>query len=159
LKRLDFKELSMEEVLEREGLIKRLTGRILRRVSETGMDSTRGTRSTMRREMTWGTAETATPQDHIDGKPGAVIRVLRNRNGIFEPKIIRKHHKHLPLFNDRIISIYLFGVTERDIKAHLEKSYNVKVSPEPASRVTDAVMEEIYVAESDSVFLPSPDNS
>jgi transposase-like protein len=39
--------------------------------------------------------------------------------------------------------MYLFGMTERDIKARLENIYTVEVSPELISRVTDAVMEEV----------------
>jgi transposase-like protein len=61
----------------------------------------------------------------------AVIRVPRNRNGTFESRIIPKCHKRLPPFNDRMLSMYSFGKTERDIKAHLEKVYTVEVSPEP----------------------------
>ncbi|GHT91587.1 hypothetical protein FACS1894140_2410 [Spirochaetia bacterium] len=39
--------------------------------------------------------------------------------------------------------MYSFGMTDRDIKAHLEKIYNVEVSPELISRVTEAVLEEV----------------
>ncbi|MDR2807403.1 MAG: transposase [Spirochaetaceae bacterium] len=54
-----------------------------------------------------------------------------------------KYYKRLLLFNEQIISMYLFGVTERDIKTYLERIYTVAVSPELISRVTDAVMEEV----------------
>ncbi|GHT92195.1 hypothetical protein FACS1894140_3880 [Spirochaetia bacterium] len=39
--------------------------------------------------------------------------------------------------------MYSFGMTDRDIKSHLEKIYNVEVSPELISRVTEAVLEEV----------------
>jgi transposase-like protein len=39
--------------------------------------------------------------------------------------------------------MYSFGMTNRDIKSHLEQVYNVEVSPELISRVTDAVMEDV----------------
>jgi transposase-like protein len=39
--------------------------------------------------------------------------------------------------------MYAFGMTDRDIKAHLEKVYNVEVSPDLISRVTDGVMDEV----------------
>jgi hypothetical protein len=48
----------------------------------------------------------------------------------------------VPLFNDQTIPMYSFGMTNRDIKSHLEQGYNGEVPPEPASRVTDAVMED-----------------
>jgi transposase-like protein len=71
------------------------------------------------------------------------IEIPRDRNGSFEPIIVPKHEKRLPLFNDQIISMYAFGMTDRDIKAHLEDIYNVEVSPDLISRVTNAVMEEV----------------
>jgi transposase-like protein len=72
-----------------------------------------------------------------------VIQVPRDRNGTFQPYIIPKYQKRLPLFNDQIISMYSFGMTDRDIKAHLEKIYNVEVSPDLISRVTERVMDEV----------------
>jgi len=71
------------------------------------------------------------------------IEVPRDRNSTFEPIIIPKHEKRSPLFNDQIISMYSFGMSDRDIKTHLEKIYNVDVSPDLISRVTNAVLEEV----------------
>jgi transposase-like protein len=45
----------------------------------------------------------------------ATIQVPRDRNGTFEPQIIPKHEKRISLFNDQIISMYAYGMTERDI--------------------------------------------
>ena len=39
--------------------------------------------------------------------------------------------------------MYSFGMTNRDIKAHLEKIYNVEVSPDLISRVTNAVLDDV----------------
>jgi transposase-like protein len=73
----------------------------------------------------------------------AVIEVPRDRNSTFEPIIVPKHKKRLPLFNDQIISMYSFGMTDRDIRAHIENIYNVEVSPDLISRVTNSVLEEV----------------
>jgi transposase-like protein len=73
----------------------------------------------------------------------AAIQVPRDRNGTFEPVLIPKHEKRLSLFNDQILSMYSFGMTDRDIKRHLESVYNVEVSPDLISRVTDAVLEDV----------------
>jgi transposase-like protein len=49
----------------------------------------------------------------------------------------------VPIFNDQIISMYSFGMTDRDIKAHPDEIYNVEVSPDLISRVTNALMDEV----------------
>jgi len=75
---------------------------------------------------------------------GAVeLAVPRDRNGTFDPKIVRKGQTRLDGFNDRIIALYGRGMTTRDIQAHLREMYDVDVSPDLISRVTDAVVEEL----------------
>jgi transposase-like protein len=71
------------------------------------------------------------------------IEVPQDMNGTFELIIVPKHKKRLPLFNGQIISMYSFGMTDRDIKSYLEKIYNVEVSPDLISRVTNAVLEDV----------------
>jgi putative transposase len=75
---------------------------------------------------------------------GAVdLAVPRDRNGTFEPRIVRKGQTRLDGFNERIIALYARGMTTRDIRAHLREMYDVDVSPDLISRVTDAVVEEL----------------
>ena len=66
----------------------------------------------------------------------------RDRAGSFDPKIVRKGQTRLG-FNDRIIALYARGLTTRDIQAHLGEMYDVDVSPDLISRVTDGVLEEL----------------
>jgi putative transposase len=75
---------------------------------------------------------------------GAVdLAVPRDRAGSFEPQIVRKGQTRLNGFNERIIALYARGMTTRDIRAHLREMYDVEVSPDLISRVTDAVAEEL----------------
>ena len=67
----------------------------------------------------------------------------RDRNGSFEPQIVRKGQTRLDGFNERIIALYARGMTTRDIRAHLREMYDVEVSPDLISRVTDAVVDEL----------------
>ena len=75
---------------------------------------------------------------------GAVdLAVPRDRNGTFEPRIVRKGQTRLKGFNEKIIALYARGMTTRDIRAHLREMYDVDVSPDLISRVTDGVLEEL----------------
>ena len=71
-----------------------------------------------------------------------LVEVPRDRNGSFEPQIIRTHQTRFDGFDDKILSMYSRGMTSRDIQGHLEEMYGVEVSPALISEVTDAVMEE-----------------
>jgi len=46
-------------------------------------------------------------------------------------------------FNERIVALYGRGLSTRDIRAHLREMYDVEVSPDLISRVTDVVLEEL----------------
>jgi putative transposase len=74
---------------------------------------------------------------------GIDLAVPRDRAGSFSPQIVRKGQTRLDGFNDRIIALYARGLTTRDIRAHLREIYDVDVSPDLISRVTDAVLEEM----------------
>jgi putative transposase len=71
------------------------------------------------------------------------LAVPRDRNASFDPRIVRKGQTRLDGFNERIIALYARGMTTRDIRAHLREMYQVEVSPDLISRVTDAVVEEL----------------
>ena len=71
------------------------------------------------------------------------IATPRDRNGEFEPQIVRKHQTRWTGFDDKILSLYARGMTTREIQGHLEEMYQVEVSPSLISEVTDGVMDEV----------------
>ena len=54
-----------------------------------------------------------------------------------------KHERRVPLFDEQIISMYGRGMTDREIRGHLEEIYDVAVSPDLVSRVTNVVLDEV----------------
>ena len=67
----------------------------------------------------------------------------RDRNGSFEPKIVRKRQRRFVGFDEKILALYSRGLSTRDISAHLQEIYGVNVSRDLISRVTDAVMDDV----------------
>ncbi|WP_425357473.1 IS256 family transposase [Leadbettera azotonutricia] len=136
--------MTQEEILGQEGLLKQLTGKLLSRVMNAEMDEHLGYEKNSNAGDNSGDSRNGYSEKTVlTENQSAVIQVPRDRNGTFEPKILPKHQRRLPIFNDQVISMYSFGMTDRDIKSHLEKIYNVEVSPELISRVTAAVLEEV----------------
>jgi transposase-like protein len=68
------------------------------------------------------------------------IKIPRDRDGDFEPKIVKKNQTTLPSIEDQVLSMYAKGMTTRDIKAHLESLYGIDASPELISRITDKIL-------------------
>jgi len=71
------------------------------------------------------------------------LNVPRDRNGEFDPKIVKKRQKRFDGFDEKIISLYSRGITTREIQGHLEEIYGVEVSPTLISDVTNAVIGEV----------------
>jgi putative transposase len=71
------------------------------------------------------------------------IEIPRDRQGEFEPQLVKKGQRRFNGFDDKILSMYARGMTTRDIQAHLLEIYKVEVSPELISSVTAEVMEEV----------------
>jgi len=144
LDNIDFRGLTQDEVVGQDGLIKQLTGRILQRALEAEMTEHLGYEKNSNAGDNSGNSRNGhTGKTVLLENQSATIEVPRDREGTFEPVIVPKHEKRVPLFNDQIISMYSFGMSDRDIKSHLEKIYNVEVSPDLISRVTNAVLEEV----------------
>ena len=84
----------------------------------------------------------STPKTLITEQGEVRIETPRDRNGSFEPRIVRKRQRRFEGFDDKILALYSRGLSTRDIEAHLEEIYGVSVGRDLISRVTDAVMED-----------------
>ena len=71
------------------------------------------------------------------------IEVPRDREGTFEPQLIPKHERRFTGFDDKILALYARGMTVREIQGFLAEMYEVEVSPDLISTVTDSVVAEV----------------
>ena len=141
---INFKGLTQDEVAGKDGLIKQLTGKILQRALEAEMTEHLGYEKNSNAGDNSGNSRNGyTEKTVLLENQETTIEVPRDRNSTFEPIIIPKHQKRLPLFNDQIISMYARGMSDREIQGHLEEIYNIEVSPDLISRVTNAVLDEV----------------
>jgi putative transposase len=67
------------------------------------------------------------------------IAVPRDREGEFEPQLVKKHQRRFEGFDERVIAMYAGGMTVREIRRFLEEQYGVEVSPDLITAVTDSV--------------------
>lgn len=68
------------------------------------------------------------------------LSVPRDREGEFEPVIIKKHQKEVAGIEEQILSLYAKGVSVREIQTHLNNLYGIDVSPTLISNVTNRIM-------------------
>ena len=71
------------------------------------------------------------------------IEVPRDRDGTFEPQIVKKRQRRLTGVDEIVLSLYAKGLTTGEISAHFAEIYGASVSKETISRITDKVIEEM----------------
>ena len=71
------------------------------------------------------------------------IDVPRDRDGSFEPQIVKKRQRRLTGAGEIVLSLYAKGLTTGEISAHFAEIYGAAVSKETISRITDKVIEEM----------------
>ena len=71
------------------------------------------------------------------------IRTPRDREGSFEPQLVRKRQTRLAGLDDKILGLYAGGMTVRDISHHLSELYGTEIGRDTISNITDAVLEDV----------------
>jgi hypothetical protein len=132
------------ELLGPDGLLSQVTKAVLERALGEEMTAHLGYEKHDPAGRGSGNSRNGTTPKTLLTDAGAVgLAVPRDRAGSFDPKIVRKGQRRLEGFNERIIALYARGMTTRDIRAHLREMYDVDVSADLISRVTDGVLEEL----------------
>src|ERR1044072_3268996 len=145
-----------DDLLGEDGLLKQLTKALVERALDGELTHHLGYPKHDPSGHNSGNSTNGTPPKTLRGKRGQVqIDVPRDRNSDFEPQLIRKNQTRFDGLDDKIISLYSRGMTQREIQGHLEEIYGVEVSPSLISTVTDAVLDEVRAWQSrpmDSVY-------
>jgi putative transposase len=71
------------------------------------------------------------------------VAIPRDREGSFEPQLVRKHQTRLTMMDDKIHCLYAKGMTTREIVSTFKEMYDADVSPSLISKVTNAVLEQV----------------
>lgn len=71
------------------------------------------------------------------------INVPRDRNGEYEPQIIGKYSRNVDGMEEKILSLYACGMSQRDIAEQIKNLYDVEISPELVSKISEKIMPEV----------------
>jgi putative transposase len=130
------------ELLGENGLLRQMTKAVLERGLADELTESPGLRAAR------AVRDVERPQRHdpkrLHTEAGSVdLEVPRDRDGSFEPRLVRKGQRRLDGIDKVVIGLYARDMTVRDIRAHLLEIYDVAVSPDLISTITDAVLEEV----------------
>jgi len=123
-------------------LIKQLSKRILERALQAEMDDHLGYSRYNRSEIQ--NARNGEFQKNLITDNGVIeLNIPRDRNGNFEPAIVKKKQSRIAGLDQKIVSLYAKGMSLSDIKLQLQELYDADVSESLISKITDSVAEEV----------------
>jgi transposase-like protein len=133
-----------KDILGEHGLLRQLTTRLVERALEAELTAHLGYEPHARNGPSPGNYRNGRGKKTIQTETAQFeIEVPRDRDGSFEPQLIKKRQRRLEGFDDQVLALYARGLSTREIQAHLEELYGVEVSPTLISNVTDAVLDEV----------------
>ena len=71
------------------------------------------------------------------------IKVPRDRKGMFDPKIIGKYSRNADGMEEKVLALYSCGMSQRDIAEQIKELYDVEISPELVTKITEKIMPEV----------------
>lgn len=129
--------LDVEDMSDLRSIFKEMVGEVLENGLEAELDDELGYS-----KYDYRNKDTENSRKSVKTSAGSVeIAVPRDRNGEFEPQIIRKNETSLTGdIEEKIMSMYAKGMTTNDISAHIQDIYGIDVSDSLVSRVTDKIL-------------------
>ena len=133
-----------ENILGENGLAKMLTKRLIERCLDTEMSQHLGYEKHAVEGNNSGNSRNGYSKKKIKGKSGIYeIKIPRDRNGSFQPKLVEKHQRRFDELDEKVLSMYGLGMTTRDIQKHIEEIYGYTMSHANIAEITDSIKEDV----------------
>lgn len=71
------------------------------------------------------------------------VNIPRDRNGNYTPQIIPKYSRNADGMEEKILALYAYGMSQRDISEQIKNLYDVEISPELVSKISEKIMPEV----------------
>src|SRR5574339_739550 len=134
------KAKSMDDFFGKEGIFARLFANTIETMLETELSEELGYEPYEAKGKNSGNSRNGHYPKKVRTSAGeTTIQVPRDRNGEYEPQVVKKRVANTNELEDKIIGMYAKGMSVRDIQETLQELYGVEVSPTTLSAITDKV--------------------
>ena len=132
---------TMEDLTGKNGLFQKLVGGLVEQMLQQEMDEHLGYQKHAKKGYLSGNSRNGYTAKNVISSHGPIdLEVPRDREGTFEPQLVKKRQTKISSFDDKIISMYAKGMTTRDIQEHIRDLYGAEISPTTVSHITQKVM-------------------
>lgn len=135
------KENKLVSAQDAQNALKDLFAETIQEMLEAEMDTHLGYQKYEKTDKTATNSRNGKSRKTITSEYGEQeITVPRDRQGEFDPLVVKKYQSNVTGIEDQIIALYAKGVSTREIQDHLHQLYGIDVSPTLISNVTNKIM-------------------
>jgi len=135
------KAKTYDDLMGKDGAIKKLMAKTLEKMLESELTEHLGYEKHSPLGRNSGNSRNGRTNKTLKNDNGEIdITVPRDRNGQFDPVIVKKYEKTIGPIEDKIISMYAKGMTTRDIQTHITELYGIDISPTLVSNITNKIV-------------------
>jgi len=130
-----------EDLMGKDGAIKKLMAKALEGMLDAELTEQLGYEKHSPIGKNTGNSRNGKTKKTLKNDNGEIeLSVPRDRNGEFDPVVVKKYDRTLGPIENKIISMYAKGITTRDIQSHIEEIYGLQVSPTLVSNITEKIV-------------------
>jgi len=135
------KAKNYDDLMGKEGAIKKLIAKSLEQMLESELTEHLGYERYSPSGKNSGNSRNGKTHKTLKNDNGEIeLSVPRDRNGDFDPVIVKKYERTIGPIEDKIISMYAKGMTTRDIQTHITEIYGIDISHTLVSNITGKIV-------------------
>jgi putative transposase len=134
---------TVEDLLGKDGALKKLLKHALEQMLEVELTEELGYPKHAAIGRKSGNSRNGTSEKTVKSSYGPIsLEIPRDREGVFEPQVVKKYQRNLGEIEEKIISLYAKGMSTRDIQSYLEELYGLDISATTLSHITEKISSE-----------------
>ena len=134
-------EYGIKDLKDVHEFVKALTAETIQEVLESELESELGYSKYDYKNKQTDNSRNGYSKKTVQSSQGEIeLRIPRDRNGEFEPELVKKHQMDISSIEDKILFMYSQGNSTRDIEKTMREMYGIEVDDTKVSRITDKVL-------------------
>lgn len=135
------KERGIKDLHGVHDLVKELTGTLIQEMLEGELENELGYSKWDYRNKNTSNCRNGSSEKTLKSSLGEIaVQIPRDRNGEFEPELIKKYSTDISAIEDKILFLYAQGISTRDIQKTINEIYGIDIDDTKVSRITDKVL-------------------
>jgi len=135
------KERGIKDLQGVHDLVKELTGTLIQEMLEGELENELGYSKWDYRNKETSNSRNGSSKKTLKSSQGEItVQIPRDRDGVFEPELIKKYSTDISAIEDKILFLYSQGMSTRDIQKTINEIYGIDIDDTKVSRITDKIL-------------------